>query len=85
MFLCQPVGAIRENLDTVRVNLKDREERRHRLDNWYQSIFLWSSWLTALLSSSGLLTLILIRLLVVWWDSESSTALPIVQKENKLS
>lgn len=64
-FYTNQSGVIRDTLALVRDNLKDKYVTQNSQQNWYQSLFNWSAWLTTLISAlAGLLILLLLAFLI---------------------
>ncbi|XP_044895904.1 endogenous retrovirus group S71 member 1 Env polyprotein-like isoform X1 [Felis catus] len=64
-FYANNSGVIRNTLSLVRDNLRTRERAREASNNWYQSFFSWSPWLTSLLTAvAGPLLLLLLGLTI---------------------
>lgn len=56
---------VRDSLSQIRKRLKEREKARQHEENWYQSLFSWSTWLTTFISAiAGPLLLILLGFLI---------------------
>lgn len=64
-FYANQSGVIRDTLALVREDLKEKYFTQTSQQNWYQSLFNWSPWLTTLISAiTGPLVLLLIAFMV---------------------
>ena len=48
-LLCDQLRFIKQSLAHIRQRLEKREKQRQANQNWYESLFSWSPWLTTLL------------------------------------
>ncbi|XP_020830678.1 endogenous retrovirus group S71 member 1 Env polyprotein [Phascolarctos cinereus] len=63
-FYANNSGVVQESLSLVWKNIADRQRERERSENWYQSLFRTSPWLTTLISAlAGPLLLLAIALI----------------------
>lgn len=64
-FYTNHSGAVRQNLNELRVRLKEREEERKAGQNRFESLFIWSPWLTILVTSlTGPLVLLFLGVMI---------------------
>lgn len=64
-FYASKSGVVRDSLALVRKNIEEREKNRQASESWYQRMYTWSPWMTALLSAlAGPAILLFLGLLV---------------------